>query len=49
MNTKTKMSRSEKIVTSLAVALLVAGLASGVFAKPTGMTEAFAAIHAMVP
>jgi hypothetical protein len=30
----TKMSRSEKIVTGLAVALLVAGFATGVFAKP---------------
>jgi hypothetical protein len=30
----TQMSRSEKIVTGLAVALLVAGFATGVFAKP---------------
>ena len=31
----TTMSRSEMIVTGLAVALLVAGFATGVFAKPT--------------
>ena len=30
----TTMSRSEKIVAGLAVALLVAGFATGVFAKP---------------
>jgi hypothetical protein len=30
----TKMSRSEKIVAGLAVAVLVAGFATGVFAKP---------------
>jgi hypothetical protein len=30
----TKMSTSEKIVTGLAVAMLVAGFATGVFAKP---------------
>ena len=37
MNTKmmnTKMTRSEKFVTGLAVAVLVAGFATGVFAKP---------------
>ncbi|MBV8766579.1 MAG: hypothetical protein JO137_09605 [Hyphomicrobiales bacterium] len=32
--TNTKMTRSEKIVTGLAVAVLVAGFATGVFAKP---------------
>ncbi|SEE52763.1 hypothetical protein SAMN05519104_6399 [Rhizobiales bacterium GAS188] len=30
----TRMSRSEKIVAGLAVAVLVAGFATGVFAKP---------------
>ncbi|MBV9751025.1 MAG: hypothetical protein JO188_00750 [Hyphomicrobiales bacterium] len=30
----TKMTRSEKIVTGLAVAVLVAGFATSVFAKP---------------
>jgi len=30
----TKMTRSEKIVTGLAVAVLVAGFATGVFARP---------------
>ncbi|SDR53080.1 hypothetical protein SAMN05444161_5410 [Rhizobiales bacterium GAS191] len=34
-----KMSRSEKIVAGLAVAVLVAGFASGVLAKPTGMSR----------
>ncbi|SDR55793.1 hypothetical protein SAMN05519103_05198 [Rhizobiales bacterium GAS113] len=33
-----KMSHSEKIVAGLAVAVLVAGFASGVFAKPIGMS-----------
>ncbi|SEF09483.1 hypothetical protein SAMN05444161_8275 [Rhizobiales bacterium GAS191] len=33
-----KMSLSEKIVAGLTVAVLIAGLASGVFAKPTGMS-----------
>jgi hypothetical protein len=32
-----QMSASEKIVVGLAVAVLIAGLASGVFAKPTSM------------
>ncbi|MBV9568109.1 MAG: hypothetical protein JO172_08235 [Hyphomicrobiales bacterium] len=32
--THTKMTRSEKIVTGLAVAVLVAGFATGVFARP---------------
>jgi hypothetical protein len=30
----TKMTRSEKIVTGIAVAVLVAGFATGVFARP---------------
>jgi CHASE3 domain sensor protein len=33
-----KMSLSEKIVAGLFAVLLVAGFASGVFAKPTGMS-----------
>jgi hypothetical protein len=38
MNAKamnTKMSKSELVVAGLAVAVLVAGFATGVFAKPT--------------
>ncbi|SDR52111.1 hypothetical protein SAMN05444161_5181 [Rhizobiales bacterium GAS191] len=31
-----KMSPSEKIVTGLAIAVVIAGFASGVFAKPAG-------------
>ena len=31
---KTRASRSEKIVSSMAVAVLLAGFASGVFAEP---------------
>lgn len=38
MDTNTQMSRSEKIVAGLAVALLVAGFATGVFAKPSNMS-----------
>jgi hypothetical protein len=34
-----KMSPSEVIVAGLAVAVLVAGFASGVFANPTGMSS----------
>lgn len=34
----TKMTRSEKIVTGLAVAVLVAGFATGVFARPINMS-----------
>jgi len=34
----TKMSRSEKIVAGLAVAVLVAGFATGVFAKPAALS-----------
>ncbi|SEE11525.1 hypothetical protein SAMN05444161_4889 [Rhizobiales bacterium GAS191] len=33
-----KMPRSEKIVAGLAVSVLVAGFASGVFARPTDMS-----------
>ena len=36
--TNTKMTRSEKIVTGLAVAVLVAGFATGVFARPINVT-----------
>ena len=43
--TNTKMTRSEKIVTGIAVAVLVAGFATGVFAKsinlsPRGLASA---------
>jgi hypothetical protein len=33
-----KMSPSEKIVVGLTIAVLIVGLASGVFAKPPGMS-----------
>jgi hypothetical protein len=36
--TNTKMTRSEKIVTGLAVAVLVAGFATGVFARPINVS-----------
>ena len=36
--TNTKMTRSEKIVTGLAVAVLVAGFATGVFASPLNVS-----------
>jgi hypothetical protein len=42
--TNTKMTRSEKIVTGLAVAVLVAGFATGVFARPINVTP-----HALGP
>jgi hypothetical protein len=41
MNAKamnTKMSSSEKVVAGLAIAVLVAGFATGVFAKPSQST-----------
>jgi hypothetical protein len=34
----TKMTRSEKIVTGIAVAVLVAGFATGVFARPVNVS-----------
>ncbi len=42
--TNTKMTRSEKIVTGLAVAVLVAGFATGVFARPINVTPACSGI-----
>ncbi len=37
--TNTKMTRSEKIVTGIAVAVLVAGFATGVFARPLNLSR----------
>ena len=37
--TNTKMTRSEKIVTGIAVAVLVAGFATGVFAGPLKLSR----------